>query len=107
MAALHGQMLGHLVKRGVDMMKSSEPALPAISMAMDRDDLMQSQQEAWNRLFQEIPPWSLLLIGLTVLIFYVFFLSVSAHQADPLGLLVQGIRLTDHINSSPTQSAVS
>ena len=74
MAALQGQLFAHLARRGMD---SGSDDLPKMSMAMDRDDLMQMQQGAWNDLFNQIPAWGIVMVGITAFAFYILIVSVS------------------------------
>ncbi|KAF2099529.1 hypothetical protein NA57DRAFT_75029 [Rhizodiscina lignyota] len=74
MAAFQGQLISHLARRGMDSMSGD---LPKMSMEMDRDDLMQVQQQQWNDVFNQLPIWGIVMIGITVLVFYILIVSVS------------------------------
>jgi hypothetical protein len=69
----HGQVLAELVKRGADMMAEMPMAN---SPDMDRDDMMQMQQQQWNDMLTQLPKWGIVMVVITMAVFYLLIVSV-------------------------------
>ena len=78
MAALQGQLISHLARRGMEQVSE----LPKMSMEMDRDDLMQVQQGQWNDIFNQLPAWGIVMVGVIIFLLYVLMLSVRLPAAE-------------------------
>lgn len=77
MAQIHAQVFGHLMKRAADF-GSSNPALPKMSMDKDRDDAMNDDQNIMNELLSSVNWTGMIVMGVTLGIFYLAFLLVRA-----------------------------
>ncbi len=75
MSGIHGQVLGHIVRRGVQALKPDESVQNLAGTSVESTPAF--------TYFNDLPVWAWALYGFTAVVFYFLFVSVrSLRQAD-------------------------